>query len=206
MLDGNLISQALQSGATGMLEYLLNIGGEIAVIEKVVLLIIAPTIGLMISVWGVFDFMKMKNPRYQSKVSPASVIIRFCIGPATIQLALLMTALSHSIYGRREIQIHEGMATSYVDSAQSTADPVAAGLLIVTAFLVMVGWIAALRAMMAWSRAGDPSENGYQLFKTGAARMIAATVLCSFQFFMDDMFESASGQAGSFSSSLDLPN
>ncbi len=118
-----------------------------------------------------------------------------------------MKAISESIFGERHIRIHEGLATSYVDAAQGQqGDPVAAGLLIIVAFLVIVGWISALRSMMAFARMGNPQENGYQLFRAGSARLIAATFLCMFQFFMDDMFETASGQAGQFSSSLNLPN
>jgi hypothetical protein len=207
MLDTNIVIDAITSGATGMLEYLINFGGELQVIETVLIFIIAPAIGILISIWGVWDLIQLKKRNSGSNATGLGIVIKFCVGPATIQLVLLMKAISESIFGERHIRIHEGLATSYVDAAQAQqGDPVAAGLLIIVAFLVIVGWISALRSMMAFARMGNPQENGYQLFRAGSARLIAATFLCMFQFFMDDMFETASGQAGQFSSSLNLPN
>lgn len=207
MLDPNVVINAVRAGATGMLEYLVNFGGEIAVLEKILIFIVAPAIGILISIWGVWDLIQWKKRTSASSASGLSIVIKFCVGPATIQLVLLMKAISESIFGERHIRIHEGLATSYVDAAQAQqADPVAAGLLVIVAFLVVVGWISALRSMMAFARMGNPQENGYQLFRAGASRLIAATFLCMFQFFIDDMFETASGQAGQFSSSLNLPN
>ncbi|MFB2351873.1 hypothetical protein, partial [Priestia megaterium] len=69
---------------------------------------------------------------------------------------------------------------------------------------LFVGWVTALRAMMAFARCGNPQQDGYALAKAGGARLVAAVFLTMFQFFMDDMFAAFTGNANSFSSRLNL--
>lgn len=199
---GNIV-EMLQESADTALGYALNLGNDIATIETVLINVIVPAVGILISMWGVWDFMQMRNPRSGKNVTGTSVAIRFAIGPATIQLVAFMRALSVSFFGDRTGgNFQRDAAASYVADAQSAVDPTSAGLLMVLAFLVLVGWIAGLRAMVAFARMGNPGQDGYELFRTGAARLIAGTVFASFQFVMDDIFASATGETGTFSSEL----
>ncbi|WP_273208931.1 hypothetical protein [Marinobacter subterrani] len=197
------IVDAIGASAGSIIEYFINFGNEIGVFQTVLLDVIFVGVGLLISASAVLDLTRMKNPRYQSKITPASVATRFMIGPATIQLDLFMRAFAGSIFGDPMVEKASLSALSYTDKA-SSADPTSALLLVIVGFLVFVGWVSALRAMIAFSRMGNPQENGYQLFRAGAARLVAATALCMFQFVMDDIIESFSGQAGMFSSQLNL--
>lgn len=186
-----------------VMTYFVTFGQEIGIFEQVFLETIVIGVGILISASAVIDLTRMKNPRYQNRTSPASVAIRFVIGPATIQLVALVRAVAGSIFGDSMANQASMSSLSYVQNA-SNADPTAALLLTLVGFLIFVGWVSALRAMVAFSRLGNPQENGYHLFRTGAARLIAATCLCMFQFVMDDLIESFTGQGGVFSSNLNL--
>jgi len=203
MADSGQIISALKGGATEIMQYFVNFSGEFSEIEKVIIYVFAPAVGIMISAWGIVDFLKLKKSGGQG-ASPASIITRFVVGPITIQLSAFVRALSESIFGEREFQEAETLAASYATNAQNAADPVQAGLSAMVAFMVIVGWVAALRGMIAFARMGSPQENGYELFSTGAARLIAATFLCMFQFVADDLIASVGGGAKQFSSALGL--
>jgi len=192
MLDGGLIFDAVNLSATEFSQYMLNLGQEAKAIEGIFFLYLVPAIGLFISATGIIDLIKMRNPRNQGKTSMTSAIVRFCVGPATIQLVAFMTAVSESVFGAGTAGHLAGGAgvAYYVDQAEYETDPSKIIVMTIFAFLTLVGWISALRAMMAFARAGNPAENGYQLFRTGASRLIAATFLCMSQFVVNDMYAS----------------
>jgi hypothetical protein len=207
MEDIGGIIQAISSGAGTLVAYFVNFSSEFEVIGNTIIYIFAPAIGILISAWGVMDFIKLKN-RGQGGgggSSPVSIIVRFIVGPLTIQIAAFINAVSESVFGEREFEQAENMAATYANAAQNAdGDPVRGGLAALVGFLVIVGWISALRAMVAFARIGSPSENGYELFRTGASRLVAATFLCMFQFVVDDLIESVGGGKGAFSSALGL--
>lgn len=200
MLDGDLIFNSMNLSMSSFAGYMMNIADETAVIERPLLKIIVPAVGLAISASGVMDLIKMRNPRNQGKASMKSALIRFCVGPATIQLVAFMVAISESVFGAGAANhLAEGKAVAhYANLSNTEVDPAKIIMMTIFAFLTLVGWIAALRAMVAFARAGSPSENGYELFRTGAARLIAATFLCMSQFVVNDMYASiTNSQMGS---------
>lgn len=194
---------SVKAVAGNVIEYFINFGSEIGTLEGVLLTYIVPAVGILISASAVLDLTRMKNPRHQNKTSPTSIAVRFVIGPATIQLVIFMKAVSQSIFGDEMANKASMSSLSYTENV-TKADPTAALLLTLVGFLIFIGWVSALRAMVAFSRMGNPQENGYQLFRAGASRLIAATFLCMFQFVMDDIVQSFTGQAGVFSSQLNL--
>jgi len=193
----------IQNSVGNAIDYFLNFGKEISVLQDVLLTVIVPGVGILISAGAVRDFMRMKNPVHQNKVSTSSVAIRFVIGPATVQLVILMRAMAESVFGREVASKSTMKALSY-SGASTGGDPTAALLIVIVSFLIFVGWVTALRAMLAFSRVGHPQENGYQMFRSGAARLVAATFLCMFQFALDDVIASFTGNTGVFSSQLTL--
>jgi hypothetical protein len=202
-MAGGSVIEGIQTAVSGAIDYFLNFGKEIVVLEGVLLDVIVPGVGILISASAVRDFMRIGNPKYQNKVSSSSVAIRFVIGPATVQLVILMNAMAESIFGQEVASKATMSALSYSGAPQG-GDPTAALMIVIVSFLIFVGWVTALRSMLAFSRMGDPQENGYQLFRSGAARLVAATFLCMFQFVLDDVIQSFTGAAGVFSSSLNL--
>ena len=202
MLDGTNIVDMLSDSADTALGYALNLSDDMSTIESVLLNIFVPAVGMLISMWAVYDFMRLRNPRSGSNVTLQSVGLRLLIGPATFQLVALVRSLSVSFLGQRGANVEKDMAASYMSEATSAMDPTSAGILLGLGFLVLVGWIAALRAMIAFARIGTPGQDGFELFRTGVARLIVGTILASFQFFMDDIFASATGESGQFSSGL----
>lgn len=203
MGDSGAILDAIKQGAGTLTQYFVNFSGEFVPIGQTIIVIFAPAIGILISGWAVLDFTKLRKG--QGGSSPTSIIVRFIVGPITIQISAFVHAISESVFGEREFESAEGLLQSYVDTAQAdSGDPVRQALGALMGFFVIVGWVAALRAMVAFARIGSPSENGYELFRTGAARLVAATFLCMFQFFIDDVIESVGGGSGAFSSMLDL--
>lgn len=201
-MNEDVIKDFASGTVKATLEYIGNFFQEIVSIQEIFLLIIVPTIGLMISASAVVDVVKMKNPRYAQKVSPGSVATRMLIGPATILLYSFMSQVSESVFGRDRVnEIPTAMTYSNMGSG---GDPTAGLLLAITGFLVFVGWVTALRAMLAFARCGNPQQDGYALAKAGAARLVAATFLTMFQFFMDDMFAAFTGTENSFSSKMNL--
>jgi len=199
MLDGALIFDAMNLSAGQFATYMSNLAEETGEIEEAFFKFIVPAIGLFISATGVIDLIKMRNPRNQGKASLNSALIRFCVGPATIQLVAFMTAISESIFGAGTAgHLSEGAAVAhYAAGASNETDPAKIVIMTIFAFLTMIGWIAALRAMMAFARAGNPAENGFQQFRTGASRLIAATFLCMSQFVVNDMYSSITGNSTS---------
>jgi len=185
------------------LKYIGNFFAEIVAIQDIFLLVIVPTVGLLISATAVVDVVKMKNPRYAQKVSPGSVATRMVVGPVTILLTSFMLQVNESVFGGDRIDSKVPTAMTY-SGMGSNGDPMAGVLLAITGFLVFVGWVTALRAMMAFARCGNPQQDGYALAKAGGARLVAAVFLTMFQFFMDDMFAAFTGNANSFSSKLNL--
>lgn len=183
------------------IEYFVNFAQEIGVLESVLLNLVVG-IGVLISASAVLDLTRLGNPKHQGKTSAASIAVRFMVGPATIQLNLFMRALAESVFGTGAQQASMS-AQSYSEAAGQT-DPVAGLLVGIVAFLVFIGWVTAVRAMMAFARVGNPQENGYELFRTGASRLVAATFLCMFQFVMDDLLESFTGSSDVFSNQLNL--
>ena len=203
MSDAGAIIDAIKQGAGTLTKYFVNFSEEFVVIGSTIVTIFAPAIGILISAWAVLDFLKLKKG--QGGSSPTSIIVRFIVGPITIQIAAFVHAVSESVFGERDFESAEGMLQSYVSTAKSGGDDmVRQGLAALMAFFVIVGWISALRAMVAFARIGSPSENGYELFRTGASRLVAATFLCMFQFFIDDVIASVGGGEGTFSSMLAL--
>lgn len=203
MNDNNEFFQGISDGIGNIFDVIINLGGEFGVINDVLLVIIVPAVGILISMSAVLDLTKMKNPRYAQKVTPGSVAIRFVIGPTTILLTSFMLMLSQSIFGD-VVPDEVPTAFTYTDNISEGTDPTAGLFLAITGFLVLVGWISGLRAMMAFARIGNPQENGFQQFKTGASRLVAASFLCMFQFFMDDLIVSFLGTEGGYSSALNL--
>lgn len=201
-VDEGLIN-SIQEGVGGAIGYFINFGSEISIMEDVLLTIIVPFVGILISASAVLDLTKMRNPRHQNKTSPTSVAVRFVIGPATVQLVIFVKAIAGSIFGDEMVNEASMSSLSYTEKVQET-DPTAGLLLTLVGFLIFVGWISALRSMIAFSRIGNPQENGFQMFKAGASRLVAATFLCMFQFVMDDIIASFSGESGVFSSQLNL--
>lgn len=199
----NNIFDPASGGAQGFIQYFLNFGSELAIFEDILISIIFPAVGLMISASAVWDFTKMRNPKHQSKVTGTSVAVRMMVGPTTILLIPFMTAMAESIFGDDNTGSSLPRAYRYANQA-SGGDPTQALILTILAFLVFVGWVTGLRAMIAFARVGNPQQDGFELFKTGFVRLAVATVLCMFQFFIDDMFESFTGEANRFSSELNL--
>lgn len=203
-MEENLFTQ-IQDGAGTFIDYFLNFGSELKIFEDVFLTIIVPGIGLLISATAVWDVMKMRNAKHAQKVTTVSVAVRMVVGPTTILLVPFITAISQSLFGTDETGSGLPRAFRYADAAsESGGDPTQALILTILAFLVFVGWVTGLRAMIAFSRIGNPQTDGFELFKTGAARLFVATALCMFQFVLDDVFESFTGQSNRFSSGLNL--
>ncbi|TBW57357.1 hypothetical protein EZI54_06790 [Marinobacter halodurans] len=203
-MNAESVVDMLQESMKSAIGYALNLGGDISTIENVLLTVFVPGIGILISAWAVFDLINARNPRSGKTISTGSIAIRAIVGPATIQLVALMRAVSVSFFGERGSVVRNDMAASYVQSAQQAHDLTAAGLTIGLAFFVLVGWIAGLRAMIAFARIGTPGQDGYNLFKAGMTRLIFGTFLSCFQLVMDDVYASASGDSGQFSSGLNI--
>ncbi|KXS55105.1 MAG: hypothetical protein AWU57_529 [Marinobacter sp. T13-3] len=195
--------QALTGSATAVMQsamgYFRNFAGEIGTMESV-LLNMFTGIGVLIAASAILDLARMSNPKYQGKTTPKSIAVRFMVGPATIQLNLFVRKLAESIFGDGAAQASMS-AQSYSEQA-SQADPVKGLMAALIAFLIFIGWVSALRAMLAFARIGSPNVDGYEQFRTGAARLIAATFLCMFQFVMDDVIESFTGKSGQFTSTF----
>lgn len=195
--------QKIRDGLSNILDVLINLSGEFGIINEVLIGIIIPAVGIMISASAAYDLTKMKNPRYAQKVTPGSVAVRFVVGPTTVLFSSFMMLITRSILGDRT---PDSVPTAMTYSAEinNAVDPTAALLLAITSFLVLVGWIAGLRAMMAFARCANPQQDGHALFKAGAARLLAASFLCMFQFFMDDIVSSLTGSGSGYSSALNL--
>jgi hypothetical protein len=114
-----------------------------------------------------------------------------------------MTQIASSIFGDDATGSTLPRAYRYAQQA-SGGDPTQALILTILAFLVFVGWVTGLRAMIAFARIGNPQTDGFDLFKTGAVRLFVATALAMFQFLIDDMYESFTGEADRFSSEMNL--
>jgi len=204
MFDLEQILGGALSQDSGFIQYIANFAAEFGVIETVLLTIIVPSVGLMISASAIWKMIKMKDPKFAQQISPASVAWRAMIGPVTILLVPFMQEVSESVFGEDRTGGKVPRSMTYSSAIQNATDPMDVVLLGVLAFLVFVGWITAFRAMFAFARCGDPQQDGFELAKTGLSRLGAALVLTCFQFFLDDLFQSASGEANSFSSELNL--
>jgi protein-S-isoprenylcysteine O-methyltransferase Ste14 len=198
------IMDAIQQGTGNVIGYFINFGEELGVIEQVLLYMIAPALGVSIAIWGVFDLIKMKNPRIQNRPTSGGIAAKLIIAPLLFQIGLTMGNFSESMFGNNIIENNENMAASYVQSAQGAGDPVEQALLIGVAFLAVLGWIGGIRAMVAFARVGSPNENGFELMKSGAVRLAVSTILCATQFVVDDIAQSFTGTSGAFTSTLGL--
>lgn len=198
----DILSPAM-GGAEGFIQYFLNFGSELTIFEDILITLIVPAVGLMISASAVWDMAKLRNPKHQSRVTGTSVAVRMMVGPTTILLIPFMTKMAQSLFGDENTGSSLPRAYRYANDV-SGGDPMQALVLTILAFLVFIGWVTGLRAMIAFARVGNPQTDGFELFKTGFIRLAVATVLCMFQFFLDDMFESFTGEAGQFSSELNL--
>ncbi|ABM21046.1 MULTISPECIES: hypothetical protein [Marinobacter] len=204
MFDLQQILDGLLSSDSNFISYIANLAAEFGKIETVLLTIIVPGVGLMISASAILKMMKMKNPQYAQQINPSSIAWRALIGPVTILLVPFMQEVSESVFGDDRTGGKVPRAMTYSAAIQGAASPEQVMMLGILAFLVFVGWITAFRAMFAFARCGDPQQDGYQLAKAGLSRLAAATVLTFAQFFIDDVFESVTGGAGKFSSDLNL--
>lgn len=194
------IINSVRGGMGTFSEYFTNFSSEFPVIESAIMIFIVCT-GILISAWGVLDLVRLGNPRYQSTGS--KVAIKVCVGAATVQLVLLMMNIAEVFFGEKALAMNEKLAMTYADKAASAGgDPTKMMLFTIFGFLVLVGWVTGLRAMIAFARVGSQGQNSYDLFRTGASRLLAAVFLSCFQFFLDDMFASAINQT--FSSSFNL--
>lgn len=198
------IMQAIQDGTGNVIGYFVNFGAELSIIEEVLLYAIAPVIGISIGIWGIFDLIKLKNPRIQNRPTSGGIIAKFLIAPLIFQISLTMGNFAESMFGNNIIEGNEELAATYVDSASSASNPVEQAMLIGVAFLVVLGWIGGIRAMVAFARVGSPNENGFELVKGGAVRLAVSTILCATQFVVDDIAQSFTGQSGAFTSTLGL--
>lgn len=205
-MDENLISLGEKSifGGGNLLAYMTSLLKEFAIVEDVFLMIIVPSVGLIISATAVLDVVKMKNPKYAQKVTPGSVAARMIFGPIAILLVPFLSTINESIFGSDRAANQVPRAMTYADAASGSNDPLLTFALVIVGFFVFVGWVTALRAVMAFARCGNPQQDGYQMAKAGGARLIAASVLTMFQFFLDDLFEAATGTANQFSSKLNV--
>lgn len=204
MFDLEQILDGMLSSDSNLIVYIANLASEFAKIETVLLNIIVPGVGLLISASAILKMIKMKNPQYAQQITPSSVAWRALVGPVTILLIPFMQQVSESVFGDDRTGGKVPSAMTYSAAIQGAASPEQVMLLGLLAFLVFVGWITAFRAMFAFARCGDPQQDGYQLAKAGLARLAAATVLTFAQFFIDDVFESVTGGADKFSSQLNL--
>lgn len=202
-MNDNDFFQSISDGIGNVFDVIISLANEFGTINDVLLTVIVPAVGIFISASAVLDLTKMKNPRYAQKVTPGSVAVRFVIGPTTILLTSFMLQISQSIFGD-VVPDQVPTAVTYTGQIQQGTDPTAGLFLAITGFLVLVGWVSGLRAMVAFARVGNPQENGFQMFKTGAARLVAASFLCMFQFFMDDLIVSFLGTQNGYSSTLNL--
>lgn len=198
------IIQAIQSGTGNVIGYFINFGGELGIIEKVLLFGIAPVLGISVAIWGIFDLVKLKNPRIQNRPTSGGIAAKFLIAPLLFQISLTMGNFAESMFGENIIEGNEELAASYVNSASNAGNPVEQALLIGVAFLVVLGWIGGIRAMISFARVGSPNENGFELMKSGAVRLAVSTILCATQFVIDDIAQSFTGNSGAFTSTLGL--
>ena len=198
-----ILGGAMQSDSN-FVAYIANLAAEFGTIEQVLITIFVPGIGLLISASAIWKMIKMKDPQYAQQVNTGSVAWRALVGPTTILLVPFMQAISESVFGEDRTGGKVPRAMTYSAAIQGSASPEQVLLLGIMAFLVFVGWATALRAMFAFARCGDPQQDGYQLAKSGLARLGAATALTCFQFFLDDVFESVTGSSEKFSSELNL--
>lgn len=202
-MGGNTVVNAVQAFAGSFVGIFKNIAVEFGIINELVIYFIQ-LIGVGISVTGIMHLIKMRKPEYAQKYTAESAMKRLAVGPITILINQLMLDLSSSMFGDDYGNDKMPTAMMYSSQIDSGGDPLAGVLLAIFSFLVLVGWIAAGRAMLAFARSSDPGQDGYALGKAGFSRLIAAVLLCSFQYVMDDLFESATGTAGAVSSQLNL--
>jgi len=195
----NSIINSVRGGMGTFSTYFTNISSEFPIIESALMIFIVCS-GVMISAWGVLDFVRLGNPRYQS--SPTKVAVKVIVGAATVQLVFLMMSIAEVFFGERALAMNESLAMTYADKAAAAGDPTKMLLFTIFGFLVLVGWVTGLRAMISFARIGSQGQASYDLFKAGAARLLAAVILSCFQFFLDDLFSSAINQT--FSSSFNL--
>jgi len=199
-----ILGGALSNENSGFIKIIANFAGEFGKIEEVLLTVIAPGIGILISASAIWKMIKMKDPKFAQQISPSSIAWRALVGPLCILLIPFMQQMSESLLGDDRTGGKVPRAMTYSSAIENATDPTSVILLGLLAFIVLVGWITAFRAMFAFARCGDPQQDGFELAKTGLARLIAATVLTCFQFFMDDVFESATNESNTFSSKLNL--
>jgi len=202
-MGDNTVVNALEAFAGSFIGIFANLAGEFAVINTVVIVLIQ-AMGMLISISGIMQLIKMRKPEYAQKYTTESALKRLAVGPITILINGLMLNVSQSMFGDSYGNDNMPRAMMYSEAIDKGGDPLAGMLLAIVAFLVLVGWIAAGRAMMAFARSSDPGQDGYALTKAGMSRLFAAVILCSFQFVMDDLIQSATGTANSFSSQLNL--
>lgn len=199
-----LLGGALSNENAGFIQFIANFAAEFGTIENLLLTIIAPGIGVLFSASAIWKMIKMKDPRFAQQIAPASIAWRAMVGPLCILLIPFMQQMSESLFGDDRTGGKVPRAMTYSSAIQNATDPTDVILLGILAFLVFVGWITAFRSMFAFARCGDPQQDGFELAKTGLSRLFAATVLTCFQFFLDDVFESATNEANTFSSELNL--
>lgn len=204
MFDLEQILNGLISDGGNFISYVANLAAEFAAIEDIVIRVLIPAAGLLISASAVLKMIKMKDPKYAQQVSVASVGWRALVGPITILLVPFMAQVSESVFGDDRFNGNIPRAMTYSSAIQNAASPEQVIALGVLSFLVFVGWVTAFRAMFAFMRCGDPQQDGYALAKSGLARLAAATVLTCSQFFLDDVFASLTGEGEKFSSELNI--
>ncbi|ARM86311.1 hypothetical protein [Marinobacter salarius] len=202
-MGGNTVVNALEAFAGTFVGIFANLAGEFAIINQYVIYFIQ-VMGMAISVSGVMQLIKMRKPEYAQKYTPESASKRLIVGPITVLINELMLDVSQSMFGDDYGNSAMPQAMTYSAEIDQGGDPMAGMILALLSFFVLVGWIAAGRAMMAFARSSDAGQDGYALTKAGFSRLLAAIILCSFQFVMDDLLESATGTAGAFSSQLNL--
>jgi hypothetical protein len=203
-MQGSPIWQAIQDGTGNVIGYFINFGQELGIIELVLLYAIAPVLGISIAIWGIFDLIKLKNPRVQPRPSTGGILAKLIVAPLLFQIALTMGNFSESMFGTDIITGNEELAASYVTQADAASNPVQQALLVGIAFLVVIGWVGGIRAMISFARIGSPNENGFDLIKTGSVRLAVSTILCATQFVADDIAQSFTGTSGAFTSTLGL--
>ncbi|ONF42568.1 hypothetical protein BTO32_15280 [Marinobacter lutaoensis] len=199
----NTVVNAIEAFAGTFIGIFQSLALEFGIINQFVIFFIQ-IMGFVISITGIMHLIKMKKPEYSQKYTAESAVKRLAVGPITILIEGLMLDFSESVFGDNYSTNAIPKAMTYSAQIQSGGDPMAGLLLAIVAFLVLVGWIAAGRAMAAFARSSDPGQDGYALTKSGFSRLFAAIILCSFQHVMDDLLESATGTKGAFSSQLNL--
>lgn len=179
-------------------EFLKRFGQELGAMEGPII-VMARVLGILVVGWGVLQLTKLG--KRGEATTPTGVAAKLLSGTALVLITEFVRTSAISLFGEKALIVHESLGMTYIDrAAQYTANPLKLMTFTCMGFFVIVGWVFAIRALVAWSRLGDHGVVGYDQFKIGATRLLAAVFLTMFQYVMMDLDSLFTG--GTYSSVL----